>query len=875
MTKRDPHDPTLMLVIFALLVLFAIWRAISSIDPSALLDGARSSALSLAPFALGAIAIASALAPQRFLATRRALRRRTVAAVVPADEFEADLETVLRVGAELSRVDLGLRSWFDRPARALRVSLVNDRQGRLVYLLQFPQRSEELVRTALRSYEGVELRDTADVLPGWPQAERVKLRTELVLAHPSVDPLRRLELAPDPLQPFAAAMASLEPERGERAWVCIDLLPASGRRASRLRRRLKRQAKRRHRERRSLVEILSNERRRRGPVDPTELHERRMVGEALNAKLRDAGELFEAQILLRAEAAGKPRAKTVMKLLLAAFAPLNAPGNWLRASGLGFGDTVFFGSDFPTRRRGFDRRFQTGLHRPARRTILTAREVAGFLKPPTARCVSTNVVRSGALLPAPPALPTFEEGKAELIPLGRVRGEGGQRIAAVRSADTFFTYIAGRSRYGKTETAIAQFVHLVRSGAGGLFLDPHGDALERIRPYLADPGVAGRVIEIDVGSSGGRGLPGWNLFELSGAEDDATEARVAAVVDAFASTLKWGDQSTRAINLTAQAATALAHVGRALPPELAPTIFQLPTVLSDERWREAALPLLPASARSFWEERFPRLAEEAITPVTNLVDRLRTSPAITALLGQSKSTYRVREAMDRGLIVLAHPGVGEIHQRLVANLLLFDLLHAAKARQQVASEERRPFWVFLDEVQSYDGTASGQLAALLEQSAKFGLRAVVMNQNPERLNPKTLTALTTNRSHLLATTMNAHAAALLTKEWAGKPDPAVLTRMGRFRFIAQVTDRGELSEPFALEGIRVEDVVGEPPSPGEGPLDGAVARTEVAEAIEDLEGLDDRILVELQKRNGGGKSGTGPESSGPPLAPDEGEGGDG
>lgn len=57
MTKRDPHDPTLMLVIFALLVLFGIWRAISSIDPSALLDGALSSAASLAPFALGTIAI--------------------------------------------------------------------------------------------------------------------------------------------------------------------------------------------------------------------------------------------------------------------------------------------------------------------------------------------------------------------------------------------------------------------------------------------------------------------------------------------------------------------------------------------------------------------------------------------------------------------------------------------------------------------------------------------------------------------------------------------------------------------------------------------------------------------------------------------------
>jgi hypothetical protein len=842
MKGSDPHDPKLMLAIFAAAVAFAVWRAISGIDPGRVL----ASAASLAPIALGAVAIASALAPQRLLATRRALRRRIVTAVVPADEFEAKPETVLRFAAELARSDRSLRGWLERRAGAIRVRLTNDREGRLVYLLEMPERSRALVGTALRGYEGVELRSAGDLLPGRGARPPVRLRAELVLARPSVEPLARLDLDPDPLQPFAAAMASLHAERGERVDVCVDLLPVAGRRHGRLRRRLKRQAKRLHGERRSLGEILNNDgRQRRG--DPAELFERRMVGEALNTKLRDAGPLFEAQVLLCAEAAEKSRAKLAMQLLLAAFEPM-AGHNSLRPSGLGIAGSVFFGSDFPMRRRGFDRRLDLGLHRPSRKMILSAREVAGFLKPPTARCVSTNVVRSGTLLPAPPSLPTFEQGKSELIPLGKVTGEGGQRIVAARTTDSFFTYIAGRSRYGKTETAIAQFVHLARSGHGGLFLDPHGDALERIKPYLAEPEVARRVVEIDLSAAGSWELPGWNLFELGGSGAAAAEARVGAIVDAFASTMRWSDQSTRAINLTTQAAGALAHIARVLPGELAPTIFQLPTLLSEEEWREAVLPFLPSAARGFWTERFPLLAEEAITPVTNLVDRLRASTPISALLGQSRSTYRVREAMDEGWIVLAHPGSGDMHERLVANLLLFDLLHAAKARGETAAAGRKPFWVFLDEVQSYDSAASGNLAALLEQSAKFGLRAVVLNQNPERLNPQTLTALTTNRSHLLATTMNSHAAALLTKEWAGKPAPAALTRLPRFRFIAQATHRGELSEPFALEGIRVEDVAEPPDSGGAQPVGGAVGRMQAAEAVEHLETLDARILAALKKR---------------------------
>ena len=65
----------------------------------------------------------------------------------------------------------------------------------------------------------------------------------------------------------------------------------------------------------------------------------------------------------------------------------------------------------------------------------------------------------------------------------------------------------------------------------------------------------------------------------------------------------------------------------------------------------------------------------------------------------------------------------------------------------------------------------------------------MLNQNPERLNPQTLNALTTNRSHLLASALNSHAAALLTKEWGRRVSPEAVTQLGRYRFIAQVTDR--------------------------------------------------------------------------------------
>jgi hypothetical protein len=879
MMGGDRSDPRPLLAIFAVAALVALRRLISSIRVDQLL----ASALSLAPFALAALAIAAALATHRFFATRRTLRSRRAVAIVPADEFDAEPDAVLRFAAQLASTERRVAGWVDRRASAIRIRLAPDSERRLAYLIEVPERASGALRTALQSFEGVEERPAEEVLGGGESesdsevegGKRAVLRTELVLARPSVEPLARLSPKPDPLQPFAAAIGRLHSD-GEDAGVCVDLLPASGFRAARLRRRLRREARRIHGERRDFAALLNGEERRRTRPDPQEQVERRGAVQAVDAKLRDSGELFEAQIMLRSQAPSRGQAKAAMSGLLAAFRPL-AGRNYLRASGLPIPGIAFLGSDIPLRRGSFERRFATGLFRPARKTILSARELAGFLKPPTVHCGERDVLRSGALLSPPPDLPIFEKGREDLIPLGAVSTESGRQIVGVQTADTFFTYIAGRSRYGKTEAAIAQFAHLVRAGHGGLFLDPHGDGLERIEPYLADVGPE-RVVRIDLGpGSSPAAQPGWNLFEFGG-DAIESEARVEAVVDAFASALEWGERSTRAINLTTQAAAALAAIAERLDAELAPTIFQIPTLLSDAEWREAALPFLPRADQRFWTDRFPLLASEAITPVTNMVDRLRRSPQIRALLGQSQSTYRVREAMDTGKIVLACPGTGGTRDRLVANLLLFDLLHAARGRSDLAPGERKPFWVFLDEVQSYDGAASGNLAALLEQSAKFGLRAVLLNQNPERLSAATLNALLTNRSHLLASALNSHAAALVTKEWGGRVSPEALTRLERFRFIAQVTHEGRLCAPFALGGVQVEDVIDEPATGGSGKKGrrgGSAPERSAEEVAAHLDGLDDRILAALKERSDGGEPGSEPPGMPePPRAPGEEDGAD-
>jgi hypothetical protein len=263
--------------------------------------------------------------------------------------------------------------------------------------------------------------------------------------------------------------------------------------------------------------------------------------------------------------------------------------------------------------------------------------------------------------------------------------------------------------------------------------------------------------------------------------------------------------------------------------ELAPTIFQIPTLLSDDEWRTAIMPALSAGTRGFFKDRFPRLPAEASTAVTNLIDRLRAARPVAAFLGSPISTYDARRAMRDGLIVLVCPGSGSTRDRLVANLLVYDVLHAAKARASIPPERRRTFWLFCDELQTYDGP---NLPALLEQSAKYGGRAFLFNQNPERLTEATWNAVTTNRSHLLSSTVNARAASMIAREWAGQLDAKTITGLARYTYLASIALGERSTKPFLVHGVTARELHAQHHHPEQLPaLEAAIQNTTRRESI--------------------------------------------
>lgn len=803
---------------------------------------------------------AGVLIATRRVATARTLRSRVRVELLPSEAFDPSPDAVVRFASQLVRVRRSVLGWLDRPGSAVRVKIVSGADGLLHYVLEVPSRGLPALHAALGAFDQLETRE----VPSEPaEPGGVALRAELAPARSSALPLAEVGLDPDPLQSLAAAMSLLNTSRGERILIALDVLPAAAHQRRRLRARLLREAERMQVGGFGAITGRVMQTHSKGRMGVSEAAGRRFEGRAMDRKLGGGEPLFSLQLLVRVEATSRERAQSQMRSVLACFDAF-AGENHLGVLGLNFGGVGFAGSDLPWRRGRFDDRLASGRFAPRRRRIVGAGEIAGLLKPATVNCAAENVARSGGVIPPPPiGLPTFE-GQRELIPLGRVQDRGGERLVGVRASETFFSYQAGRSRYGKTETGIGQFVHLVRSGYGGMFLDPHADAIREIKTYLQD--MPERVIEIDLSDPDGQGVqPAWNLFWLERRTAGQAAGCVEAFVDALAAALRWDDRNTRALNIATQAAQAMVELAQRLPAKLAPTVFQVPTLLSNPEWREAALAHMSPATASFFRDRFPRLAPDAATAVTNIIDRLRAARPVAALMGTAVSTYSAERAMREGKIVLACPGSGSTRDRLVANLLVYDMLHAFKQRAHLAPEQRKPFWLFLDELQTYDGP---NLPVLLEQSAKYGGRAFLFNQNPDRLSDPTWNAVTTNRSHLASTTVNARAAQMITKEWSGQIEPDVLTRLERFTYLAQVTLGKNTSKPFRVRGVTARELHAEhytPPPPQQSPPQSS-GRSAIEQTLKKVEAHDERIARWLTEhptsRRGGEREGRADDGGG-------------
>ncbi|MFI8930611.1 hypothetical protein ACIG3E_23395 [Streptomyces sp. NPDC053474] len=695
--------------------------------------------------------------------------------------------------------------------------------------------------------------------------ERYVARAELVLARPDHRRLNVASMDPDPLRLLAVACAHVDSARGEQAELIVDLVPVAGWRVARWRRRLMRRAQARGPSAygQRLVDGASGAGRgaRWWQVLVEGLNGGRPAGTGGGRLPRQSDladgvgkfvpgadtQVFAVQVLVRVTARHPARAQARLHQVMTVLDAWRGE-NWWRPVGPRRTNWRPYSSVW-WRRRSFERRYATGEFAPSRRQWVTAQEVAALLKPASKRCVAPNVVRIGGVVPpAPAALPTWR-GQRGVVPLGRVTGvDGRTRLGCVPQQNVLFGASLGKSGFGKSELALLQALALGYGGFGAWFLDPHGAAVHKALPYLTHPAVIDRVVLIDLSvKDPAARIAAWNPLSMEDRAAWQVQDVVGAVVGGLASAQGWGDGAPRARAILSHAAQVLAHLSLRMcelgRPDLQPTIFTIPRLLNDEMWRQSVLALLPPRLSVFWRTTFPRYEGSAVPVVTQTIEQLATSDSLRAFLGQPRSSYCVRRAMDESKIVLLRcSGTGSGDQ-IITSLLLFDLFLAGHSREGLDPSLLRTLFAFCDELRAIDGAARGYIAAILEQLRKYEVRLMAMTQMAMRLSDETRLALMQNQSLLSATAADSDECAFVAKRMP-QLAPDVLEHQPRFHYVMSTMLGGRRTTPFRVAGLAIDEVLADYHHPERLPLleealDRNLGRHPVGDVLARLDGSDD------------------------------------
>jgi hypothetical protein len=98
------------------------------------------------------------------------------------------------------------------------------------------------------------------------------------------------------------------------------------------------------------------------------------------------------------------------------------------------------------------------------------------------------------------------------------------------------------------------------------------------------------------------------------------------------------------------------------------------------------------------------------------------------IIGQTQSSFSFREVMDTGKILivnLAKGKLGEENSNFLGLILVPKILMAAMSRQDTPEDQRRDFYLYVDEFQNF---ATPDFAVILSEARKYHLGLIVANQ---------------------------------------------------------------------------------------------------------------------------------------------------
>lgn len=352
-------------------------------------------------------------------------------------------------------------------------------------------------------------------------------------------------------------------------------------------------------------------------------------------------------------------------------------------------------------------------------------------------------------------------------------------------------YVIGKTGTGKSTLLKTLVLQDIAAGEGLALFDPHGDLAEEVVSQV--PSSRSRdLIYLNVPD---RSFV-WHFNPFAGIPEEKHALATSGMVEVFKKL--WPDDwGPRLEHLLRNVVFTLLEAGNA-------SFADIPRLLSDREYRSSLMGKVSNEmVREFWTKEFagysPAFRAVVTAPLLNKIGAFLTDPLLHSILTGKRNSFDLRRIMDEGKILvvnLAKGKLGEGPGALLGSLLVSNLSLAGLQRADRPLEERRDFYLYLDEFHTF---ATLTLATMLSELRKYRLNLILAHQYLSQLEPEVRDAVFGNAGTFISFRVGALDAATVARELSPVFEPDDLLSLPNFSIYLRLMIDGEPSNPFSAK----------------------------------------------------------------------------
>jgi hypothetical protein len=432
--------------------------------------------------------------------------------------------------------------------------------------------------------------------------------------------------------------------------------------------------------------------------------------------------------------------------------------------------------------------------------ILNIEELASLFHLPHTSVETPNIVWSTTKTAEPPSnIPLVISGQEQNISLFGVtnfRGDNGV-FGMLRGDRGRHIYILGQTGTGKSGALELLTLSDIFYDQGFAVIDPHGDYAQHVLSFIPER----RVEDVLYFNPADTAYPiGFNPLEIS---DPTLKGHISSELVGVMKRMfdSWGPRLEYILRYTLLALLDYPNS----------TMLDITRMLTEKPFRDHVISHIEDPVvKNFWVNEFAgwndKFASEAVAPVLNKVGAFTANPMIRNIIGQPKSNFNIRHIMDEGKILIVNLSrglMGEDNAAILGAMMVTKIQLAAMSRANVSEQQRRQFYLYVDEFQNF---ATDSFAVILSEARKYALNLTVANQYISQMSQEVRDAVFGNVGTIVSFRISPDDAPLLEKYFAPQFEAADLIQMHNRNFVASMTIAGEKASAFSARTLNIPTV---------------------------------------------------------------------